>query len=247
LSLAHGEYVLFLDSDDLLLPAAVETQLGYLQHHREVDVIFGDASFLTDDGALHPMESCSSRLQNGDVQSFLSSLLHKNRFALHTAMARRAVLESDPFDERLRALEDWDLWLRLALDGHVLRCHPEPVAIYRRHAGNTDVAAPHRLVKASVRICTKIVAQDLDARLPARMRQDFRLDHLDAITLSASPRIIRKAVETILRPEGTVSSYGLRRLPLCLVRLVPRGFQVAVRVLAARFKPRRSSVFFRSP
>lgn len=243
-SLSSGEFLAFLDSDDLLLPAAVEAQFGYLRDHPDVDIIFGDASFLTDDGSLHPMHSCSAGLQNADAQEFLAILLAKNRFALHTAMVRRSALGSAPFDEGLDALEDWDLWIRLALRGQVFRCHPHTVATYRRHAQNTDVVAPHRLVRASVRICAKVVDHDLDAALPPRLRQNFRLEHLDAILLSVSPRTIGRALVTIVRPEAGLSSYGLRRLPVALVRLIPRVVKVAVRLVKARLKPGRGTVFF---
>jgi glycosyltransferase involved in cell wall biosynthesis len=243
-SLSRGEFLIFLDSDDLLLPAAVETQFGYLRDHPDVDIIFGDASFLTDDGSLHSMYTCSAELENADRQSFLSSLLQKNRFPPVTAMARRAALEAAPFDEGLDALEDWDLWLRLALRGRILKCHSKVIAIYRRHAQNTDVVAPHRLVRASVRICAKVVDQGLDAALPPRLRQNFRLTHLDAILLSGSPRTIWKAFATIICPRGQVSAYGLRRLPLQLAALVPRAVTVGIRVLRVRFRPGRSTVFF---
>jgi glycosyltransferase involved in cell wall biosynthesis len=243
-ALAKGEFLVFLDSDDLLPPQALENQLRFLRDHPAVDIMFGDASFLTDDGSLQPMNSCSMKLKNADPQSFLSALLEKNRFALHTALVRRAALDEAPFDETLDALEDWDLWLRLALRGRVFRCHAECVAIYRRHAENTDIVAPHRLVRASVIICTKVVAQDLDGALPPRMRQNFRLSHLDAILLSGSPRTIWRALATIICPRGQVSAYGLRRLPLQLAALVPRMAQVAVRVVRARLKAGRSTVFF---
>ncbi len=42
---SSGQYVQFLDADDLLEPRKLERQVEYLERHPEVDIVYGDVRF----------------------------------------------------------------------------------------------------------------------------------------------------------------------------------------------------------
>jgi hypothetical protein len=140
---------------------------------------------------------------------------------------RARLFDVSAFDESLPALEDWDLWLRLALNGARFGYHHDRIAIYRRHAANMDVTTPAAFVNAKVAICSKIVTADLDLHLSPELRQRFRLTHLDAILWSRSPAVIFRALRTVLVPEEQLSLRGVIGLGSRVLKLPRRAMSVA--------------------
>jgi hypothetical protein len=63
-----------------------------------------------------------------------ADLLLGNPVHVGSVLVRRSWLHRvEPFDESLRACEDWDMWLRLAIEGCLLEHVPQPVSLYRVH------------------------------------------------------------------------------------------------------------------
>ena len=124
---AHGEWIAFLDDDDLWAPGYLRAQLATA----------------ADQG----LSLCySGRIEideRGDVinnayrprpQRLARRLLANNAIGGPTGVVVRAdLLESTGrFDERLSALADWDLWIRAARGGRAGAC-AEPLVAYRNH------------------------------------------------------------------------------------------------------------------
>jgi hypothetical protein len=240
LECATGTYVAFLDSDDLFMPEKLETQVAFLDTHPEVDIVYGNGYSLEAGEMLGPLEPFITPLPGASAETILSRLLRSNLFALHTALVRRRVLAGSlTFDEELNALEDWDLWIRLALAGRAFRYQDEKVAIYRRHAGNTDTADPGLIRRSRTRICTKVIAGDTDAGLSPRQRQEFRLHHLGAILRSRSESVILRSLHMIVLPAGRLSPRGLLALFAALTALALRAGCRACRIGIRRLQTAR--------
>lgn len=110
--LAHatGEFVVFLDADDLLLPNALPRRLEVARAHpscviatRHVDLV---------DGEVRPPRA-RRRLESDTRLMFLGG----NQVAIHAATTPRVLLPEPAFADDLRTQEDWALWLRMALAG----------------------------------------------------------------------------------------------------------------------------------
>jgi glycosyltransferase involved in cell wall biosynthesis len=143
LTKATGDFVAFLDSDDLFLPHKLKVQLPVLLANPEAGLVYSDGYYFRDDPA-HPTGHLLGGMPtpSGDV---LPELLRGN-FLLSPAMllTRRSCLEEvGPFDEdpKLRVSEDYELWLRVAARFPVVYA-PGEVAAVRRHEGSIsrDVA-----------------------------------------------------------------------------------------------------------
>lgn len=140
---ASGEYVAFLDADDLWAPAKLERQVAVLDAHPEVLVVYSQATVI--DGAGRPRLSGyrPRTLGSGpDEPAFmLDRLVLSNCVPMSTSVARlTAVRESGGFDVRFRYPEDWDLWLRLASRGRFTFL-AEPLASYRVESEERAAAA----------------------------------------------------------------------------------------------------------
>jgi glycosyltransferase involved in cell wall biosynthesis len=127
---AKGEYVVFLDADDRLLPGALEAALRCFEAHPECALVAGHSRFIDVDGFIRaeprPPQPIGSEL-------FLT-LLERRYFVIPGAvMYRRAVIESvGAFDTSLGAAEDYDLYFRIAKTFPVY-WHHEVVLEYRKH------------------------------------------------------------------------------------------------------------------
>lgn len=131
---ARGELVVFLDSDDILLPGYLTSQIRFLQEHPQTDVVYCDAEIFGDGVpvGIRFMDRCPS---NGEIT--FASLVAQRCTVLTTVTARRRALEAvDGFDPDLRSSEDFDLWLRLLKGGFRIGYHREVLARHRVRAGS---------------------------------------------------------------------------------------------------------------
>lgn len=138
-ALAHacGEYIAFLDADDLWTPDRVPAQLEYLNAHRDVDVVFG----LTQLVSITPRAGDSGELHRVPLAPPWAAL------TFGSALFRRDVLDRvGPLDESLQQGEDVDWCLRAREQGVVMRFLPRITLLYRIHTHNVthDVVARDR-------------------------------------------------------------------------------------------------------
>ena len=121
--LANGDYLVFLDADDLLLPDKLKVQVEYLDQYPQINVVYSNgyySSVATNGLRNKKLFSDIGYLRKdlGSPPQNIKILAKQNAFPLHAAMVRKeAVLGVGGFDEGLPALEDWDLWYRIAQTG----------------------------------------------------------------------------------------------------------------------------------
>jgi glycosyltransferase involved in cell wall biosynthesis len=126
---AAGEFVTFLDSDDLVLESHLATALECIRANPTIGVFHLGYAVRAADGAA----STARRLP--PEQGLLRSLLRENPLSTNAVFVRRELLRDVRFPESRDAVigEDWAVWLRLAarhplkLDGRVTSCvvsHP---------------------------------------------------------------------------------------------------------------------------
>ncbi|ACA17712.1 glycosyl transferase family 2 [Methylobacterium sp. 4-46] len=132
LAQARTTYILFLDADDMLRPAAIAQGLAAFARSPGVAFVYGAHERVDRDG--NPLGGAVYHAMAGDP---VAALLHHNIVGMHaTVLYRRDILSAaGGFDTRLRRCEDYDVYLRLA-QAHAIASHPTVVARYRWHDSN---------------------------------------------------------------------------------------------------------------
>lgn len=145
-ALARGEFLAFLDSDDVWLPGKLRYDLETFAAHPEIDAVITDAevwseqtlraeSWLRMRGL--PLEDAPRAAREyppvwAGIHLFAPCCM---------ALRRRALDRVGPFDETLRSFEDWDFELRLIPSCEVL-ISPERTAKIRRFDDGTRTDRP---------------------------------------------------------------------------------------------------------
>jgi glycosyltransferase involved in cell wall biosynthesis len=111
---ARGDYIAFLDSDDLWLPEKLAIQIASLRAHPLRS--WGHTAFTVIDGSGSPLTGTQARAWPSDEGWVLEKLIRMELvIAPASVVVRRQALEQlGGFDVAQRACEDYDLWLRLA-------------------------------------------------------------------------------------------------------------------------------------
>jgi glycosyltransferase involved in cell wall biosynthesis len=139
LKAASGDYIAFLDADDLWLPEKLEVQLEVAKKHPESGLIACDGVRFDDTGARGTRligASLAKRLDataEGEVTGyFYRDFIKWNLIPApaQTLIARSVVDGVGPMLEDLPTCEDWDYYLRIAL-ASPMTFHKHPLVYYR--------------------------------------------------------------------------------------------------------------------
>lgn len=111
---ASGEFVAFLDSDDLWHPDKVKTQLALMRARPELGFTYTDYTV----SQLVDGDRVVTQTRRHDDEPTLAALCERNFTCTSTVMARRSIVQSlGGFDDTLERGSDYHLWLRIAA-GH---------------------------------------------------------------------------------------------------------------------------------
>ena len=129
---AAGEYVAFLDSDDLWAPRKLERQIETLR--TRVNCRWSYTAFLQVDGSGVPLPEEAQRPwvpHEGDI--FEQVVTGRAQIRTPSVLATRELIaQAGGFDDALQSGEDYDLWLRFALHSEAAIVD-ETLLYVRRH------------------------------------------------------------------------------------------------------------------
>jgi cellulose synthase/poly-beta-1,6-N-acetylglucosamine synthase-like glycosyltransferase len=203
---ATGDYLGFLDSDDLLLPGKTTSLVEALAADPRNALVHGTTEVIGEDGEPVPEQTAAQNASFRKAQQLGTSYRALAGFcAMFTSatLIRKDAFESvGGYDESLDAYEDWDLYLRLSLEWRLTYANC-PAARYRIWGGNVGW---RRTAEWTIRVAEKHLAALPD--LPDDERDAARYGFLRQLSASHHVLVERRAA---------------RRSALEAMRLAPRS------------------------
>lgn len=214
LSRATGEYIAYLDADDLWHPEKLAHQVEYLDAypscgfvHTEVAVIDEQdsvlyARFNKETGRTVPQGKC------------LRDILQRSHIQTLTVLERRSAFDrAGEFDLRLPVAQDYLHWIQVALQGYEVGYLPEPLGQYRWRAGSL-MSSQRRLLGDFTKIYEILLAEHrleevhgsevrrlIDTQLYTNQRQLAYLERLECSGAVARRRLRRLVQQWPFRLE----------------------------------------------
>lgn len=142
---SKGDYVVFLDADDRLLPSALDVGVGVLEAHPKCAFVSGHVHLIAKDGVYirTPEETCIAK------DHYQALLRYNYIWTPAVVMFRRSILATVAgYSSDRCGSEDWDLYLRITRKFPVY-CHDKVVAEYRVYE-NQLTGNPIQMLKDSL-------------------------------------------------------------------------------------------------
>lgn len=208
-----GEYIAFLDSDDLWTKDKLEKQVEVLENKKDIILVYGQCLRINENSKKIKIAKRQTEGFSGNV---FEKLLFRNFIASPTPLIRRKIFENTPgFKTKYIPYEDWEYWIRLSLLGDFFFI-PKPLAYYRIH--------PEQSVKLTnakkIEEVTTLLLEDsfkLKEIKPEIIRKSFGLANLRfcywyllANETEKAKEKIKKAIELYPKFITDPRWYGLR-------------------------------------
>jgi len=146
--IARGEFIQYLDSDDLLHPGKFAVQIAALRAHPECGVAYGRSRLIDAEGRVL---ADPFKWTGRQFAVLFPALLVDRWWCTHTPLYRRGVCDAvGPWSD-LRWSQDWEYDGRIgALRTKLVHCD-ETVSDHRQHSGARQTGRPERLEPVRVR------------------------------------------------------------------------------------------------
>ncbi|MFL5763692.1 MAG: glycosyltransferase family 2 protein [Bacteroidia bacterium] len=131
---ASGDFIQFLDADDLLEKEKFEKQLQIFESDPSADIVYGGVNYfrsgfpdqLFDGISLEGSKPWMKKL-SGQGEIMIKALLNENLMVISSPLVRRSLFEKlGKMNETLRYNEDWELWARFAIGNAKFRFDESP-------------------------------------------------------------------------------------------------------------------------
>jgi glycosyltransferase involved in cell wall biosynthesis len=235
---ARGDYISFLDSDDLWLPGKLERQVALLDSAPAVGLAHGHVEVIDEHGRPLPELTAMHRRLFTSVHRRGASYAG---YALRcmcltsTIMVRRDLFKSLGGYDAGVELEDLDLYLRIAALTRIAFLEGEPLAQYRYHGGQTGNES---LTRGQIAVCLKHLGllDELSVPDKRRARRNFCITLARSYYIRADASAVRTWVHAAVRVQpSAIFVRGVVRW--YVLSFVPRSALLRLRSLRSRGIP----------
>ncbi len=150
---AKGDYISFLDADDVWTPNKIEVQLDFLERHRDIGLVFSDVEEFDEEKIILKRSRMADQVFGHDIalqvplQEAYIKLLMKNFICTSTVMVKREYFKKVGFfDESLRIVEDRDMWLRIAAYYNIGYL---PLVLCKKRSHNSNISGNQEIYTSS--------------------------------------------------------------------------------------------------
>jgi glycosyltransferase involved in cell wall biosynthesis len=139
ISRAVGEFIAYLDADDVWYSHKLERQVAFLDANKACGIVHSDFTVIDEtDRVIHRRFNQETRAEIPPPQGHCElDLLRRCHIQIPTVVERYDCFRKiGGFDERLKGVEDYARWISLAMKGISFGYIEEPLAMYRRTPGS---------------------------------------------------------------------------------------------------------------
>jgi len=112
--LSKGKYIQWLDSDDLLEPEKIRSQVTYLQKNKNVEGVYGNWKSRN---YSHRLDSYNERLNQVILKDIIIDHIVGKWVSLNSYLIRSTLAINTEWDEKLKAGQDRDYWIQIGIKG----------------------------------------------------------------------------------------------------------------------------------
>lgn len=226
---ATGEFVAFLDDDDLRIAGSADKQANVLEQNEDLGFVYGQVHIGDSEHCIPTGEVRPAHCQTGDL---FWELLKGNFIYVPSVMVRKRHFEAiGLFDLDVPGTEDWCAWIRLA-ETHAVGALDEPVAIYRDFSRASAQMSSNRskMCKSSANTLIKALRSPRAQAAAPEIRRKISSEYMnflwDNLTSDAryalSENRIRYAIRNYvtafrLNPRKVRDRWAMRHIVLDLV------------------------------
>lgn len=203
---AEGDYLTFLDQDDVLAASALHFVVETLQDE-PVDVLYSDEDWMDETGR---------RVRPNFKPDWSPELLSGCMYFGHLFVARRnLVAEAGWFRDGFEGAQDYDLALRLVATGASVGHVPRILYHWRKHTGSTAAAAgakPHAHVSGKRALEQALKAHRVDATIADGpgphtyvVRWKPASKDLSVVICSRTPALLQRCLDSLRRTTNGLS------------------------------------------
>ena len=224
---ATGEFITFIDADDLWSPDKIELQVKTLRHNPDAGVAYSWTTFMDEAGCV--LYHQTPAYDEGDIYPAL--LVRNFMCSGSNILARRSVIEAvGEFDTQLSSVVDWEYYLRLAAHCRFALVRKHQI-FYRKSSqsisGNlpqvevNSIAVINRAFQQAPQHLQSLKHQSLSELYYYLARQYIRYDHCRAnvvLALQKMRQAVRERPQLLLkRPVQKLFA------KLLLLRVIPQS------------------------
>lgn len=179
-----GEYIQFLDDDDLLDKHKIESQVKYLEENKDILGVYCKTKYFDND-----TKEIIKHLEIMPNRDIYGQFLLKNFLSVNSILIRKKELL---FDESLRSLEDYDYWLRYFNTNGKIGFIDNTYCMVRVHNNNMS-SNLHRMAENEIRVLEKELLKNKNSKYEELINYRlFKLKYLIGVQSNENKRFIIK-------------------------------------------------------
>jgi len=206
---ATGEFIQFLDSDDLITTDKLEKQVEFIQKNK-IDIVVSDRSVYNESMTLLIQKYIFKQIETDALAVSISDIIITG----NPLYKRTVLLSIGGWDETLESAQDWDLHIRLALEKFIFGYLPGFFLNSRSHQASLS-ANWINVTKCGVRVLEKFRPQIMESSSFSRIQVKQKIFYCYfnlAIYTSEQERYISELHAWQLYKDSTIFLRGFNKL-----------------------------------
>ncbi len=216
IEVASGDYLSFLDHDDIVDARILEEYVRAINEDPSIDLLYCDEDSVSEDGSFFSTPRFKPE--------FNIDLLRSFNYPLHMlAVSRRAYERVEPYGDDVSGSQDYDLTLKIAEVAEGVVRVPKVLYHWRENEGSlthkgTDEVDVRRFDSSMCAICRYYAFRDIDAQVtPSDIPWLYRTDYAPSAARDVSLVVVSHDEESTRRLE---ESLGGQRTSILAERLI---------------------------